>query len=165
MADICYKCLRPLSSCFCGDLKQVDTKVKFIFLMHPKEAKRQRTGTGRLASIRLPGSMILVGVDFTDNPHLNALLNDPVLMYPGDDAWTAKKEGFKEAVENKTLLVIIIDSTWFCSKKMIALSKNLHSLPKLSFSGSYKSIFTFKREYCHPKIITPIFIKNFFYIL
>ena len=155
MADICYKCLRPLSSCFCGDLKQVDTKVKFIFLMHPKEAKRQRTGTGRLASIRLPGSMILVGVDFTDNPHLNALLNDeqyyPVLMYPGDDAWTAKKEGFKEAVENKTLLVIIIDSTWFCSKKMIALSKNLHSLPKLSFSGSYKSIFTFKREpaeYC-----------------
>ncbi|MBO7639148.1 MAG: DTW domain-containing protein, partial [Treponema sp.] len=93
MADICYKCLRPLASCFCGDLKQVDTKVKFIFLMHPKEAKRQRTGTGRLASIRLPGSMILVGVDFTDNPHLNALLNDekyyPVLMYPGEDAWTA----------------------------------------------------------------------------
>ncbi|MBP5752857.1 MAG: DTW domain-containing protein, partial [Treponema sp.] len=102
MADICFKCLRPLASCFCSDLKQVDTSIKFVFLMHPKEAKRQRTGTGRLASIRLPGSLILVGVDFTDNPHLNALLNDekyyPVLLYPGEDAWTSKKEGFKEAV-------------------------------------------------------------------
>ena len=118
--------------------------------MHPKEAKRQRTGTGRVAHAGLIDSEIIFGIDFTKNTRLCALLADPqyypVLLYPGDDAWNSKKEGFKEAVGNKKLLAIIIDSTWFCSKKMIRLSTNIMALPKLSFSGSYRSIFTFKRE-------------------
>ena len=123
--------------------------------MHPKEAKRQRTGTGRLAHLCLKDSEIIVGIDFSKNERLNALLSDeryfPFLMYPSDDAWNAKKEGFKSALGEKIPLVIIIDSTWFCSKKMIRQSQNLLSLPKISFYGSYKSIFTFKREpaeYC-----------------
>lgn len=155
MSEYCYQCFKPKTACFCKYMVKVDCGVKFVFLMHPKEFKRQKTGTGRLAAIRLPESEIIVGIDFTNNEKLNKLLNDekyyPVLMYPGDDAWTAKKEGFGEAIGNKKLLVIIIDSTWFCSKKMIRESKNLHTLPKLSFSGNYKSIFTFKREpaeYC-----------------
>lgn len=123
--------------------------------MHPKEAKKQRTGTGRLASICLPESEIIVGIDFTKNTRLCSLLSDPqyypLLMYPGEDAWTVNKDGFSEKIKGKKLLIIIIDSTWFCSKKMIRLSTNVSSLPKLSFSGKYKSIFTFKREpqeYC-----------------
>ena len=123
--------------------------------MHPKEAKRQRTGTGRLAHLCLPGSEILVGIDFTENARLNSLLKDsryyPMLMYPSEDAWNCKKEGFAKALEGKIPLVILIDSTWFCSKKMIRLSKNILALPKISFAALYKSIFTFKREpaeYC-----------------
>lgn len=153
--DLCLKCLRPKKSCYCKYIKSVDCKVKFIFLMHPKEAKHQRTGTGRLAHLSLPDSEILVGVDFTKNARVCELLSDekyyPVLLYPGDDAWTCKKEGFKGAVGNKTLLVFVIDSTWFCSRKMIRYSTNILALPKLSFYGSYKSIFTFKhepKEYC-----------------
>ena len=155
MRELCLKCFRPKSSCYCRYASEVQSGIKFVFLMHPKEAKRQRTGTGRLASICLPQSEILIGVDFTHNERLNALLNDeryfPVMMYPAEDAWNCSKEGFKETVGSKQLLVIIIDSTWFCSKKMIRLSLNLHTLPKLSFAGSYKSIFTFKKEpyeYC-----------------
>ena len=123
--------------------------------MHPKEANRQKTGTGHLAALRLPESEILVGVDFTNHRRLNELLEDPqyypVLLYPAEDAWTAGKEGFKETVGEKKLLVIIVDSTWFCSKKILKQSQNLHSLPKFSFSGNYRSIFTFKKEpaeYC-----------------
>ncbi len=152
---LCFKCLRPLSSCYCKYIESVDTGVKFVFLMHPKELKRQKTGTGRLASLSLPGSEIIMGVDFTSNDRLNSLLSDdryyPVVLYPSPTAWTATKEGFKEALNGKTLLVIIIDSTWACSKKMIKLSQNVMSLPKFSFNGSYKSIFTFKhepKEYC-----------------
>lgn len=132
--------------------------------MHPKEAKKQRTGTGRLSHLCLPQSEILVGIDFTNNEHLNSLINDPkyqaFLMYPGEDALTASSSKMRELLcpesdesqaKKKIPLIIIIDSTWFCSKKMIKQSKNLHTLPKLSFSGSYKSIFTFKtepEEYC-----------------
>ncbi|MDY4901536.1 MAG: tRNA-uridine aminocarboxypropyltransferase [Treponema sp.] len=153
--ELCLKCFRPKSACYCKYTSPVNCGVKFVFLMHPKEARKQRTGTGRLASLCLPESEILVGIDFTKNARLNALLNDPsyfpVLLYPGEDAVTAKSPEFKLSLGSKKLLVIIIDSTWFCSKKMIRLSTNVNCLPKLSFYGSYKSIFTFKHEpaeYC-----------------
>ena len=44
--------------------------------MHPKEAYKQKTGTGRLAHLTLEDSEIIVGVDFTDNPRLNTLITD-----------------------------------------------------------------------------------------
>lgn len=118
--------------------------------MHPKEAKKQRTGTGRISHAALLDSEILVGIDFTKNARLCELLSDPeyypVLLYPDKNAWHSKKEGFKEAIGSKKLLAIIIDSTWFCSKKMIKMSSNVMALPKVSFSNNYRSIFTFKRE-------------------
>lgn len=159
MRELCFNCLRPVENCFCKYCKPFDSGVKFVFLMHPKEAKRQRTGTGRIAHAGLIDSEIIMGIDFTKNTRLCQLLADPqyypVLLYPGDDAWNSKKEGFKEEIGNRKLLAIIIDSTWFCSKKMIKLSTNIMALPKLSFSGSYRSIFTFKRE-PHPECVSTI---------
>jgi DTW domain-containing protein YfiP len=118
--------------------------------MHPKEAKKQRTGTGRLASLCLPQSEIIMGVDFTDNQRLNSLLRDPnffpVLLYPGEDAVTCRSENFRGKIAGKKLLALIVDSTWFCSKKIVRLSRNINCLPKLSFAGNYRSIFTFKKE-------------------
>ena len=150
MRQICYNCLRPIESCLCKFVPPFDSGVKFVFLMHPKEAKRNRTGTGRVAHAGLIDSEILVGIDFTKNARLCELLADeqffPVLLYPDENAWTAQKEGFKAKIGGKKLLAIIIDSTWFCSKKMIRLSTNIMSLPKLSFAKSYRSIFTFKKE-------------------
>lgn len=140
-------------------LKPFDPGIKFVFLMHPKEAKRQRTGTGRIAHAGLLDSEIIMGIDFTKNERLCQLLRDPqyypVLLYPAKDAWTAKKEGLKQELNGRKLLAIIIDSTWFCSKKMIALSTNIMALPKLSFAGLYSSIFTFKRE-PHPECVSTI---------
>ncbi|MBR1912659.1 MAG: DTW domain-containing protein [Treponema sp.] len=166
MSDVCFKCLRPLASCYCKYIKPVQTKVKFVFLMHPKEAKQQRTGTGRLASLSLPRSEIIMGVDFTDNPRVNELLADsqyyPVVLYPADDAWTSSKEGFAQTLQGKTLLVFIIDATWACAKKMVKLSQNLKSVPKFSFTGTYKSIFTFKRE---PKEYCISTIESCYYLI
>ena len=159
MRELCFKCLRPADSCFCKYLEPFDPGVKFVFLMHPKEAKRQRTGTGRIAHAGLIDSEIIMGIDFTKNTRLCQLLSDPqyypVLLYPGDDAWNSEKPGFKEEIGNRKLLAIIIDSTWFCSKKMIKSSSNIMALPKVSFSGEYRSIFTFKRE-PYPECVSTI---------
>lgn len=118
--------------------------------MHPKEFKKQRTGTGYLSHVSLKDSEVIVGLDFSQNVRLQQLLNDPqyfpVMMYPGEEAWTAKREGFKEVLGNKTLLVMILDATWFCSRKMIEHNPFLLELPRISFFGDYRSIFTFKRE-------------------
>lgn len=166
----CYKCFRPKEFCLCSfATPQIDAGVKFIFLMHPKEAKRQRTGTGRLAHICLANSEILQGLEFSKNARLFDLLGDekflPVLMYPGNDAWNVNNENFvkllssKNSEENqnektsanticarKTLMPIIIDATWFCSRKIIEHNEFLLRLPKLSFAKNYSSIFTFKHE-------------------
>lgn len=150
MSERCYKCFKPVSNCLCKYTKELDTGIKFIFLMHTKEAKRQRTGTGNIAHISLKNSEIIVGLDFNHNKRLQELLTSekyfPVLMYPDENAWTAKKDGFKEAIGNKILLVIILDATWFCAKKMIEHNPFLLKLPKISFYGNYRSIFTFKHE-------------------
>lgn len=134
--------------------------------MHPKEAKHQRTGTGRLSHLCLPNSEILHGIDFSANERLCQLLADsryaPMLLYPAPDAQTLKNPELAPRLEGKTLLVIIIDSTWFCSKKMLRLSTNLHALPRLSFAGTYRSIFTFKRE---PKEYCVSTIESCYYLI
>lgn len=150
MSERCYKCFKPISNCLCKYTKELNVGVKFVFLMHPKEAKRQRTGTGNIARISLKDSEIIVGFDFNRNERLRELLDSEkyfsVLMYPGKDAWTVKNQDFKNALGNKTLLVIILDATWFCAKKTIEKNPFLLKLPKISFYGDYRSIFTFKHE-------------------
>ncbi len=151
----CYKCFRPLDFCLCQYTKPpVQSGLKFIFLMHPKEAKRQRTGTGRISHLCLPDSEILVGLDYTRDSvagqRLFELLEDPkylpLLLYPGDDAWNAANPAFKSAARGKILMPIIVDATWFCSRKILQRNPFLLDLPKMSFANEYRSIFTFKHE-------------------
>ena len=94
MSEKCLKCFRPLSTCYCSSIKTLETDVKFIFLMHPKEAYHQHTGTGRLACLSLKDAEIIVGIDFTHNAKLNRLLSDPdffpMVLYPGEDSVCGK---------------------------------------------------------------------------
>lgn len=166
MSERCYKCFKPASVCLCKYTEELDTGIKFVFLMHPKEAKRQRTGTGNLSHISLKDSEIIVGLDFAENKRLQELLKDPqyfpVMMYPGEEAWNAKKEGFAEVLNGRKLLVLILDATWFCSKKMIDHNPFLLEMPRLSFYGEYRSIFTFKHE---PKPECVSTIESCYYLI
>ena len=99
MSERCFKCFKPKSVCLCKYGKNLDTGIKFVFLMHPKEFRRQRTGTGYLSHLCLKDSEVIVGLDFLQNKRLSQLLANPqyfpVLMYPGQDAITAKSIGQK----------------------------------------------------------------------
>lgn len=168
MSTKCYKCFRPLKSCYCKYITSIPTKSRFIFLMHPKEAYKQKTGTGRLASLSLPNSEIIIGIDFTNNKRLAALLTDsqyfPILLYPDKNALTAKSEVLKNETKCKKLLIIVIDATWLIAKKMMKLSKNLQALPKISFllSSGYHSQFYFKRQPAADYLST---IESCYYLL
>ena len=164
----CYKCFRPKKSCYCKYITEIPTKCKVIFLMHPKEAYKQKTGTGRLACLSLVDSEIIIGIDFTHNKRLNDLLSDsqyfPIVLYPDENALTAKSETLKVASENKRILVIVVDATWLIAKKMMKLSKNLQTLQKISFlpSAGYQSKFTFKRQPARDYLST---IESCYYLL
>lgn len=147
----CYRCYRPVESCFCNRIQPADTGIKFVLLMHPKEAYRQKTGTGRLTALSLKEAEIIIGIDFTNNNRLNELINDtetyfPVLLYPAKDAYFTDTPTFRDAIGKRKLLVIVVDATWFFAHKIVVLSGNLHTLPKLSFKNAYRSQFEFKRQ-------------------
>ena len=149
----CYECFRPKKSCMCQYIQKIDTQTQFVIIMHPKEFKKTKNNTGRFTHQSLPNSQIFVGIDFNNNDIINELINDEnnscYVLYPGDDSVKLNHQTIQQ--ENKTNVIFIIDSTWPCSNKILAVSKNISALPKVSFvhdkSSAYK-IKTQPNEYC-----------------
>ncbi len=171
MSEKCWSCFRPLSSCYCKYIEKITTDVHFVFLMHPKEAYHQKTGTGRLAHLTLTNSEIIIGIDFTDNTRIKELLSlpeyFPLLLYPDKNAWTVNSTNeesltLKQKIGNRKLLVFVVDSTWFFAKKILRLSPNIYNLPKISFEGRYLSQFEFKTQPAPECVST---IESCYYLL
>ena len=126
--------------------------------MHPKEARKNKTGTGRISHLYLNNSEIIVGVDFDENKRFNDLINDenllPFVLYPGESSYQVDKQAIPKEMSNilkegkKRPVVFILDGTWPCAKKMMMINLKLHDLPRLSFSPSpdLKSQFTIKHQ-------------------
>lgn len=147
----CYKCYRPASSCMCKYIKSIDTDTKFIILMHPKEFKKVKNGTGHLTHLSLKNSELFIGVDFSNHKKINEIISshESYILYPSTDAVNLTTHKL-ENVQTKRA-IFIIDSTWACSLKMIRESKNLQNLNHLSFTSSKLSQFKIKEqpaEYC-----------------
>ncbi len=150
----CYVCFRAKKNCLCGSIKPFATRMRFVILMHTKEAKKQKTGTARLAKLCLENAELLIGTDFTRDARVNALLRDPsclpLVLYPGPEAVNFKTLG-PGPLSGKTPLVFVIDGTWECARRLLSRSKNIRALPRLSFSRAYSSQFAIKkqpREHC-----------------
>jgi DTW domain-containing protein YfiP len=149
--EICLRCFRVKKSCLCERLKPFSTNSHFVILMHPKEAHKARNGTGRLARLCLKNARLEVGVNFTQNPVVNNLLNDPafhpVILYPGARSINISEKGFPRFPRGeKKPLFFILDGTWSLAKKIVTRSKNLHSLSRISFTPENPSAFIIKRQ-------------------
>jgi len=149
----CYRCYRPASSCMCAHVKKIMTKTKFVILMHPKEFKKTKNGTGRLTHLSLPNSELYIDIDFSEHRAINRLINNSenicYVLYPGKNTLNLNTD--KIDTSGKQMVIFIIDSTWPCSVKMLRLSRNLQQLPKMSFTHSKSSQFKIKeqpKEFC-----------------
>ena len=149
----CYECYRPKKSCMCDYIEKIETNTKFVIIMHPKEFKKTKNNTGRFTHQSLPNSKIYIGIDFNNDDEINSIIQDKnnscYVLYPGNDSIKLNHQTIQ--VKNKTNVIFIIDSTWPCSNKILAVSKNINALPKVSFvhdkSSAYK-IKTQPNEYC-----------------
>ena len=148
----CYKCMRPSTTCICKHVKPVQTKTRFIILMHPKEYKKEKNGTGHMTKLQLENSEIIVGVDFTNNKRVNEILNDEknysFLLYPGKDNFnlSTRESSEKNSFMGSNPNIFILDGTWPCARKMLKLSKNLQKLQRVSFDNKIKSKFIIKQQ-------------------
>lgn len=151
MREQCWRCFWPLAQCWCDRLVAQDVETSFVFLMHPKEFKQEKAGTGRLTALSLAGSRVLMGVGFDDHPEVNRLLDDPglfcVLLYPSVGALNVSQGALnRPALGGRRLTVFLLDGTWACAKKMLTQSRRLQALPQLMFTPTEKSRFVIKRQ-------------------
>ena len=139
----------------CPYVNPIDTNTTFIILMHPKEFKKVKNGTGHLTHLSLKNSKLFIGVDFTDHKEINEIIDthDSYILYPSQEALNISTAPiYKDSLHVKrNIAVFIIDSTWSCSLKILRHSRNLQKLGHISFNGSKLSEFKIKqqpREYC-----------------
>jgi DTW domain-containing protein YfiP len=157
----CLRCRRPESVCLCGVITPIPTVTRFVFLMHPKEARRIKNGTGRIAHLSLPESELVVGVDFRGHARVRALLADPSLrcqlLYPRrDESADGGAIGAPVGPHGRLQpVVFVLDATWPFAKKMMRLSTNLHALPRLSLTVDRPSEFVIKHQ-PHPSCLATI---------
>lgn len=150
----CYNCYRPKISCMCAYVNPIETKTKFIILMHPKEFKKVKNGTGHLTHLSLKNSKLFIGVDFTNHKEINEIISTckSYILYPSKDALNISKQNIDdESHVKKETAIFLIDSTWACSLKILRDSKNLQTLSHISFDSTRLSEFKIKEqpaEYC-----------------
>ena len=144
--------MRPSSTCICKHISPFQTKTRFIILMHPKEYRKEKSGTGHITSLQLENSEIIVGVDFTNNKRVNEILTNEksssFLLYPGKDNFnfSIRKSTEINASMGNNPHIFILDGTWPCARKMLKLSKNLQKLKRVSFDNKIKSKFIIKQQ-------------------
>jgi DTW domain-containing protein len=149
--ETCYRCFWPKALCWCPSIQPMDTKTKFVFLMHPKEYKQEKAGTGRLTHLCLRQSQIHMGIEFDRHAEVQGLIGDPrhfpVLLYPGAAARNLSTGGLQPAdLGERALVVFLLDATWSCARKMLRLSPSLQRLPRIMFTPTAPSRFVIKQQ-------------------
>jgi len=145
----CYRCFRPVRNCLCQEARPFFTQTEFIFLLHSKEARKEKTGTGRLAQLCLQNSRLFSGTDFSEDHSVNQLLSDPeyysVLLFPGENSVDINTTRSLQPAEKK-LRVFVPDGTWTLIKRMIKKNTALSRLPQICFTPPRPSQFVLKKE-------------------
>lgn len=151
--SVCYSCYRPQTSCMCSYITPIETKTKFVILMHPKEFRKTKNGTGHFTNLSLENCEVHVGIDFTQYTAINTIINDPsnicYTLYPHEKSINLNEKPIGE--EKKNTVIFLIDSTWPCSRAILTASPNIDALQKVSFTHTEISKFTFKQQpkaYC-----------------
>ena len=148
--NLCLGCRRRLATCVCSLIGPFETESRFVILMHPKEFKKEKVGTGRFTHLVLENSEILVGIGFDEDSRLQAILADPTyetfVLYPGSSSIDLSETRNAERLSRKRLQFIVIDGTWSCAKKMMRLTTALHHLPRVSFATQRISEFKVKQQ-------------------
>lgn len=149
--EYCYDCFRPRSVCLCSLIQPFDTRSRIVILMHPREARREKNGTGRLSHRILNNSRLIVGVDFSDDEATNRLIADPeyksVLLFPTHQAVNLSEDGYRRLLAPpEKLQIFVVDGTWSLASKILRVSETLQSLPTVSFTLRAPSGFRIKRQ-------------------
>ena len=123
-----------IARCLCEYLRPVPNSTQIIILQHPKENKHP-LNTVKILTKSLEKIIIFTGEDFSHHQELNLILNNRenkvLLLFPETELQVMRLIDVA-----KTTHLVLIDGSWRKAKKIFILSRNLHSLQRLSIEAS-----------------------------
>lgn len=141
---LCLRCMRPTRVCYCAQLTSIDTRTRVVIVQHPRE-RDMPIGTARMATLCLPNSELLVGIDWDHSASLERALADaerpPVLLYPGEGARDLRAEPL-----TAPCTLVVLDGTWWQARKLLRTSARLRALPRVAFVPEQPSEYRIRRE-------------------
>ena len=139
--EICLRCRRPRSVCWCGAITQVPSQTRVVFIQHPREAKVP-ISTCRMAHLSLPNSELHVGLSAVGNPSLEALCARPgvAVLFPSESATDV------DALTVAPQTLVVVDGTWSNAKKVVEKCPLLSKLPRLKFFPDQPGNYRIRKE-------------------
>ena len=130
----------------CAYFQKIETKTKFVVLMHPKEFKKVKNNTGYFTHRSLPNSELFVGIDFSEHTKINEIIatHQSYILFPSQEALNLTNT--QPPSTTKPLAIFLIDATWACAKPIFNQSKNLQNLPHMSFTTTRTSQYAIKQQ-------------------
>lgn len=135
--ELCLRCRRPKSVCWCHALAPVDSQTRVVFIQHPREA-RVPISTCRMAHLSLPNSELHVALKAEGNARLESVCAQPgtAVLFPSESATDVDELAAPPAN------LVVVDGTWANAKKVVEKCPVLSKLPRLKFQpdrpGNYR---------------------------
>ncbi len=142
----CPRCRRPLGVCVCARITVLPTRTQVLLLQHARES-RVGIGTARMAHLALAGSVLRVGVDFSADPVVRALLQDPApaapphVLFPGPEALPIDR-----LPRDRPITLVVLDGTWAQARKLLRLNPAVAALPRVAFRPRHPSGYLIRRQ-------------------
>ena len=135
----CYRCMRPISVCYCHTLRLINNQWPVHILQHPHE-RSHAIGTAGIASLSLTHCHLHVGKQF-DLGSMGVDLAQAVLLYPSKDAVP-----IDEFENDAPRQLIFLDSSWRKSYRILMESPVLQTLPTVSLDAGEVSRYRIRKS-------------------
>ena len=112
-------------------------------MQHPKES-RVGVGTARMAHLSLPNSILRVGLDFSDDPIVRAVVatSEPIcVLFPRPGALDVSA-----FPRDRPVTLVVLDGTWTLARKLLTLNPALRALPHVAFTPRRPSDYRIRRQ-------------------
>ena len=137
----CYDCYRPVESCFCDAIPEVDNRTDVLILQHQRE-RRHPFNTARIVNKALNRCRLIFDRNESFADRDLAIIDGAALLYPSKDARLVSELTPEEMPSQ----LIVIDGTWDHAKALFRDVPQLHDLPRLKLNPSSPGQYRIRRE-------------------
>ena len=134
----CPRCRLFQRVCICSIVPRLEMPTRLVLLMH-RDEERKPTNTGRLCTLALPNSEIVVhGVEGAETQL--SFAQEPILLFPGPDARPIADYA------GRAVTLIVPDGTWRQAAKMKKRIPALRDVPTVSIPAGEETQYRLRAE-------------------